>query len=103
MRRGALLCLLLLGSACTVLLLGTNGCNKGNPFPNPYGDSKIQHIVIVFQENRTPDNLFQDPVLIAAGADLASSGVNSAGETIQLSPASLGVGYDLGHSHSDFV
>jgi phospholipase C len=27
----------------------------------------IQHIVIIFQENRTPDNLFQDPVLIARG------------------------------------
>ena len=25
----------------------------------------LQHIVIIFQENRTPDNLFQDPVLIA--------------------------------------
>jgi hypothetical protein len=33
--------------------------------------------VIVFQENRTPDNLFQDPVLIARGADIASSGLNS--------------------------
>src|SRR5580700_6705293 len=25
----------------------------------------IQRVVIIFQENRTPDNLFQDPVLIA--------------------------------------
>src|SRR5215472_1496384 len=31
----------------------------------------IQHVVIIFQENRTPDNLFQDPNLINAGADIA--------------------------------
>jgi phospholipase C len=94
---------LVLGSACAGLLLGANGCHKGNPFPNPYGDSKIQHVVIVFQENRTPDNLFHDPVLIAAGADIATSGVNSSGQTIQLSPGPLGVGYDLGHTHADFI
>src|ERR1700675_1572436 len=28
----------------------------------------FQHIVVIFQENRTPDNLFQDPVLISGGA-----------------------------------
>ena len=31
----------------------------------------FQHIVVIFQENRTPDNLFQDPVLIDRGADIA--------------------------------
>jgi phospholipase C len=103
MRQRALIYLLVLGSACAFLLVGANGCNKGKPFPNPYLNSKIQHVVIVFQENRTPDNLFQDPVLIAAGADIASSGLNSSGQTIQLTPGSLGIGYDLGHSHADFV
>jgi hypothetical protein len=34
----------------------------------------IQHIIVVVQENRTPDNLFQDPNLIAAGADIVSIG-----------------------------
>jgi len=77
--------------------------NKGNPFPNPFVDSKIQHVVIVFQENRTPDNLFHDPVLIAAGADIANSGLSSSGQAIQLSSGSLGIGYDLGHAHGDFV
>ena len=71
--------------------------------------SVIQHVVIIFQENRTPDNLFQDPVLIANGADIASSGINSLGQTIPLSPINLGsVGsnpdtYDLGHRHIDFL
>jgi hypothetical protein len=71
--------------------------------------SVIQHIVVIFQENRTPDNLFHDSVLISRGADIASSGINSLGETIPLSAIDLGtVGsnpqdYDLGHSHAAFV
>ncbi len=69
----------------------------------------IQHIVVIFQENRTPDNLFQDPVLIKNGADIAQSGVNSAHQTITLSPIDLGTAgsnpqnYDLSHAHSAFV
>jgi phospholipase C len=69
----------------------------------------IQHIVIIFQENRTPDNLFQDPVLISRGADIASSGVNSLGQTIPLVPIDLGTtganpqNYDLSHAHAAFV
>ena len=69
----------------------------------------IQHVVIIFQENRTPDNLFQDPVLISNGADIQNSGVNSSGHTIPLSQIDLGtVGanpdyYDLSHAHSAFV
>jgi phospholipase C len=65
--------------------------------------SKIQHVVVIFQENRTPDNLFQDPILISRGADIAQSGVNSQGQTVPLSPAGLGINYDLGHSHAGFV
>ena len=69
----------------------------------------IQHVVVIFQENRTPDNLFQDPVLIKAGADIASSGVNSAGVTIPLTSIDLGTTtsnpdlYDLDHSHLAFT
>jgi phospholipase C len=69
----------------------------------------IQHVVVIFQENRTPDNLFQDPVLIKNGADIAQSGVNSVGQTITLSPIDLGTAgsnpqnYDLSHAHSAFV
>jgi phospholipase C len=69
----------------------------------------LQHVVIIFQENRTPDNLFHDPVLIARGADIASSGINSKGQTIALTPIDLGTAgsnpqnYDLSHAHSAFV
>jgi phospholipase C len=69
----------------------------------------IQHVVIIFQENRTPDNLFQDPVLISRGADIASSGKNSLGQTIALSPIDLGTAganpdtYDLSHRHDAWL
>ncbi len=69
----------------------------------------IQHVVIIFQENRSPDNLFQDPVLISRGADIATSGKNSLGQTIALIPIDLGTSgsnpqnYDLSHAHSAFV
>jgi phospholipase C len=64
---------------------------------------KFQHVVIIVQENRTPDNLFQDPVLIKNGADIASSGLNSQEQTITLQPQSLVTDYDLSHEHSAFV
>jgi phospholipase C len=69
----------------------------------------IEHIVIIFQENRTTDNLFQDPVLIARGADIASSATGSQGQIIPLMPIDLGTSganpsnYDLGHGHNQFV
>jgi len=69
----------------------------------------FQHIVVIFQENRTPDNLFQDSVLMARGADIASSGLNSLGQTIPLSPIDLGTtgtnpqNYDLSHANAAFV
>jgi phospholipase C len=94
--------------ATTVLgLSGCGGGNGGGSTPPPAG--KIQHVVIIFQENRTPDNLFQDPVLIKRGADIAQSGVNSMGQTIPLSPIDLGTSgsnpqnYDLSHTHGAFV
>jgi phospholipase C len=65
--------------------------------------SPITHVVVIFQENRTPDNLFQDPVLIANGADIAQSGLDSTGQTVPLAEASLQVDYDPDHVHHSFV
>jgi phospholipase C len=82
------------------------GCSVGSL---PSNSGPIQHVVVIFQENRTPDNLFQDPVLIARGADIASSGTNSKGQIIPLVPIDLGTTgsnpqiYDLNHTHSAFV
>jgi phospholipase C len=90
--------------AAAALLLNLNSCatnsSGGGGMPP---SSKIKHVVVIFQENRTPDNLFHDPVLIANGADIASSGTNSLGQTVQLAPIPLGIDYDLNHAHSGFV
>jgi len=70
--------------------------------------ANIKHVIIVFQENRTTDNLFQDPVLIARGADIASSGLNSSGQVVPLTPIDLGYKgtvpqiYDVDHSRNSF-
>jgi phospholipase C len=65
--------------------------------------SKIQHVVIIFQENRTTDNLFQDPNLIAKGADIQNYGINSQGQKITLTPYSLVTPFDHSHKHDAFV
>ena len=65
-------------------------------FPAQAG--KIQHVVIVVQENRSFDDLFQG----YPGADTASSGLNSQGQTIQLQPVSLAATYDIQHFSSDY-
>jgi phospholipase C len=109
-------------------LLSLNGCGGGGgggsigsilPPPN----YNLPHVVIIFQENRTPDNLFQGLCLPPNGSgsscnsvnpsasqyNIASSGTDSEGATIPLSPIDLGtVGsnpdtYDLSHSHPSFV
>ncbi len=89
-------------------LVSLNGCGSSSggstpPPPPPPPPGKIKHVVIVFQENRTPDNLFQDPVLISRGADIASSGKISTGQTVQLQPAPLADVWDMGHSHHSFL
>ena len=63
------------------------------------GSSPIQHVIIIFQENRTPDNLFQG----LPGADIASSGINSKGQVIPLQPEHLQNNYDMSHSHPAFL
>ena len=90
------------------LLVSLDGCGgngastPGSTPPPPPSSGKIQHIVVIFQENRTPDSLFQDSVLIR-GADIASTGTNSQGQTIPLSQIELANDYDLGHTHRAFV
>jgi phospholipase C len=63
----------------------------------------VQHVVIVFQENRTPDNLFHNLRNFLPKADIAETGINSKGETIELKPSPLAGTYDLNHGHSGFV
>jgi phospholipase C len=64
---------------------------------------KIHHIVVIIQENRTPDNLFHDPKLISAGADIALQGMTSTGQMVTLTPGALATKYDLDHTHQGFL
>jgi phospholipase C len=63
----------------------------------------IQNVVVIFQENRSTDNLFGSNPNFLPGADIARSGVNSQGQTIPLTAVPLANNYDLSHAHSAFV
>jgi len=84
-----------------VSLNACGGTSGGSSPPPPPGT--IEHVVVIFQENRTPDNLFQDPILIKHGADIKSSGKTSAGTVVQLEPAPLADAWDMGHTHHNFL
>ena len=74
MSRAALLCVSILLLCSFALLLSLNGCSgsKGVTITVPPPVPTIQHVVIIFQENRTPDNLFQ-------GLCSANGGVSGCG------------------------
>ena len=93
---------LLLSALATTSLVFVNGCGLSQGPSQAASqdlDLKIQHVVIIVQENRTPDNLFHN----LPGADIATSGLDSAGRTIPLTPETLASDYDLDHSHAAFV
>jgi phospholipase C len=97
-----LICLAFLG----MILSGCGGTAANGS--SPPASSPIKHVVIMVQENRTPDNLFHDPVLYnpppaGHGADIALQGLTSAGQMVTLTPVSLQTPYDLNHSHSSFL
>ncbi|HEY1682232.1 MAG TPA: alkaline phosphatase family protein [Candidatus Tumulicola sp.] len=60
--------------------------------------SPIQHVIILVQENRTPDYLFQG----VPGADISKTGLDHTGKTVKLTPISLAAPYDLNHNHVGF-
>jgi phospholipase C len=95
-----MLCILCLAG---VLLLTLNGCRGLSPDANletkKAGSRKFEHVLVIYQENRTPDNLFHG----LPHADIANSGVNSLGKRIVLEPITLANHYDLGHEHRDFL
>jgi hypothetical protein len=95
-----------------VLVTSLGGCGGGGtsstpstpstrtpsvPTPQP-SSQPIQHVVVVFQENRTPDNLFHG----LPNADIADNGINSSGQTVPLAPIPLANDYELSHSHPAF-
>lgn len=63
------------------------------------GINKIQHVVIIIQENRSFDNLFQG----FTGADARSYGYDSFGDKIQLQPIGFATTWDLAHNLAGFL
>jgi phospholipase C len=59
----------------------------------------IAHVVIIFQENRTVDNLFQG----LPGADTQNYGIDSHGKRVPLHRTSFTWNNDISHSHENFL
>ena len=62
----------------------------------------FSHVIIVLQENRTTDNIFGSNPNFELGVDIATSGVNSQGQTIPLTAVALNNCYDMSHAHKAF-
>ena len=89
----------LVGIAFSLWLV--QGCSSGNSAPSPTptptpptNATTIKHIVIIMQENRTTDNLFNG----FPGADTVQSAMQK-GKSIALQPVPFEQGSDLDHSH----
>ena len=78
------------------LLLGcsTSSVPTGTSTPPPTNVTTIKHIVVIMQENRTVDNLFNG----FPGADTVTTGMQQ-GKTVTLQPVPLEQGTDVDHSH----
>jgi phospholipase C len=65
----------------------------------PAGSSSpIEHVVVIIQENRSVDNLFNG----YPKANTVTSGLDSHGKTIQLQPEDLDSPYDILHTRGSF-
>ncbi len=94
--------LLLLASIIATFLSAWFGPVSAVPLAVAAADSPqsaIRHVVVIFQENRSTDNLFHE----LPNADIANSGRNSKGDVIPLEPLPMDSDYDLGHKHDAFV
>jgi len=78
-----MLCVL---SLTGVLLLSRNGWGGSSADPRQAASKALQPVLVIFQENRSPDNLFHG----LPHADIANSGVNSLGERNTLRPINTG-------------
>jgi len=71
---------------------------SATPNPGPSTLTAIKHVVIIIQENRTFDNLFNG----YPGADSASSGKMSNGQTVALRSQDWIAPKDISHSHTNW-
>jgi phospholipase C len=70
-----------------------------SPTPVPTPTPAIQHVVVIIQENRSVDDLFQG----FPGANTASSGVDSSGQIVQVQSVPLEAAPDPAHSLGAFL
>lgn len=87
----------LLFIASILLWQGCGGSSSGGGGGGGGSLSNIRHIVFMVKENRSFDQYFG----LFPGANGATSGKISTGQTIALSPATDTMPYDLGHSWHD--
>src|SRR5579871_5293017 len=107
-----------LAVACAAVLSacsgGSNASAPGMPFQQlqpplagqrpveterrPTSSHKIQHVVIIVQENRSFNNLFYG----YPGATTAKTGLNSSGQQITLQPVTLATSWDIEHDSWGF-
>ena len=69
------------------------------PLAPAYAQTQIQHVVVIMQENRSPDNLFHG----LPGADIANTGLNSKGQVITLGQIPLVSHYGPDHRYPSFA
>ncbi|HEX3671299.1 MAG TPA: alkaline phosphatase family protein [Candidatus Cybelea sp.] len=97
------------GAALFPIVALLSSCSSGGSLPSHFGgagspngasgpSTKISHVIILIQENRTFDNLFHG----YPGADFADTGVTHTGKVVRLKPGHLVELYDLGHTHANF-
>ncbi|HEV3092636.1 MAG TPA: alkaline phosphatase family protein [Candidatus Cybelea sp.] len=67
--------------------------------PHPLSSSKIRHVVIIVQENRSTDDLFGG----LPGAETSRVGRNSTGGRVRLREVLLTAPYDVSHEHSSYL
>ena len=102
MKRSVLGLAIALTAVFSLAACGGSGSGGGvlpgpSPTPPP-AQGKIKYVIIIFQENRSTDNLFHG----LPGADTANSGTNSMGQVVPLQPIDITAPYDIDHSHTGF-
>jgi phospholipase C len=76
----------------------TGGLASSQSRSKPAYGSTIEHIVVIVQENRSTDNLFNG----LPGADTVKTGYNSHGERVELQADPLTGPYDMMHTHQNY-
>ena len=78
---------------------GAPGSALRDNLPPVGGNAKIEHVVLIIQENRSFDDFFAD----FPGVDGATTGKTSDGKTVRLHEAPLAELCDFGHSRQGFL